>query len=93
MLTDLRKAMHACAIADDARVPVELVDRVLREFERHAATYDAAYAERLAAVGRLHAACEISSRGLGFGMHEILETVAERIESRLAWAPQRRTEG
>jgi acetyl esterase/lipase len=53
----------------------------------------AAYAERLAAVGRLHAACEISSRGLGFGMHEILETVAERIESRLAWAPQRRTEG
>ena len=81
MLTDLRKAMHACAIADDARVPVALVDRelaslsatclglackrstvllvsahhgaprfptgVLREFERHAATYDAAYAERL----------------------------------------------
>ena len=51
MLTDLRKAMHACAIADDAqddaRVPVALADRVLREFERHAATYDAAYAERL----------------------------------------------
>jgi len=47
MLTDLRKAMHACAIADDARVPVALADRMLREFERHAATYDAAYAERL----------------------------------------------
>ena len=29
MLTDLRKAMHACAIADDARVPVALVDREL----------------------------------------------------------------
>ena len=55
----------------------------------------AAYAERLAAVGRLHAACEITSRGLRVGMHEILVTVAERIESRLAWAqawPQRRTE-
>ena len=46
----------------------------------------AAYAERLAAVGRLHAACEITSRGLRVGMHEILVTVAERIESRLAWA-------
>ena len=55
----------------------------------------AAYAERLAAVGRLHAACEITSRGLRVGMHEILVTVAERIESRLAWAqawPQRHTE-
>ena len=50
MLTDLRKAKHACTIADDARVPVAAVDKVLRDFEQHAATYDLAYADRLSSA-------------------------------------------
>ena len=44
----------------------------------------AAYAERLASVGRLHAARELPyPHGSGGGMHHILETMAQMVESRL----------
>lgn len=43
------------------------------------------YAKRLAAVGRLHAACELPfPHGSAVGMHTIMEAVAERLEARLA---------
>jgi len=48
----------------------------------------AAYAERLAAVGRLHAARELPyPHGSGIAMGRVLEAMAEMLESRLAKQP------
>lgn len=48
MLSELQQAAQGLT-SEESRVPASFVDDTLRSFERHANTYDAAYAERLAA--------------------------------------------
>ena len=59
LLQDVRELLREARggsdddVADGGRVPVDAVQRVMRDFEQHAARYDNAYAERLSAQLRL----------------------------------------